>query len=134
MASDDRSRDDLVTAFWLHHRLGLGDRAERLASAEHFWAWEAVEALVGEGGLDAVAIVVELAEAVANDEAALCYVGAGPIEGLLATGSPSPVVVAALDRAAEEYESVRIAIRCVWWSDDADRDLVERFSRFGQPL
>ena len=76
-------RGDVIAAYWRHHALASGDRAERLASEEHFWAWEAVdEAMEGD---DALGLLDALLEAPGADP---CYLGAGPIEVLLC-GNPA---------------------------------------------
>ncbi|MGZ4532054.1 MAG: hypothetical protein ACXVXP_06855 [Mycobacteriaceae bacterium] len=72
------ARSDLVPAYWRHHELASGDRKERLASEEHFWAWEAVEEAME--GDDPLVLLDSLLEAPGADP---CYLGAGPIEDLL---------------------------------------------------
>ncbi len=134
MATGTAGRDSLIAEFWLHYRLATGDRAERLTADEHFWAWEAVDDLMAEGGTEAVALIVDLAEVVAGDDPALCYLGSGPVEALLGSNSTSREAIEALERAAVDLPSVRTAVRCVWWGDGADKDLVERFNRFGPTL
>lgn len=85
-------REDLVLAYWRHHALACGDRAERLASEEHFWAWESVEeAMEGE---DPLGLLDALLEAPGTDP---CYLGAGPVEDLL-TATPGRSAEALPDR------------------------------------
>lgn len=126
----------VVAAYWMHHRLAKStERAERLSASEWWWAVEAVDEVLQLGGKSAVQMVVALADAVADDEEALAYVGAGPIEDLLNHhGPPSSETVEAMDTAARQHPSVAFAVRCVWWSDDNDPALVARFQRFGPPL
>lgn len=132
----DDTNDEIVGAYWRQYRLSAdGKRSDRLAAADCFWAWEAVEETVSRGGVDAVALIERLANAVDGDEAALAYLGAGSIEDLLRhNGPPSTTVADALDAAARRNPNVRVAVRCVWWSDEDDAALAERFKRFGPPL
>ena len=67
-----------MTAYWQNDELSQGDRQQRLAAADYFWAHDAVqEALAGEkdvlAGLDAL---------LTAPNADSCYVGAGPLEDL----------------------------------------------------
>lgn len=123
----------VVSGYWTHHRLASSaERADRLSARDWWWAVEAVDDVLRLGGTRAAEMVVALAEAVADDEDALAYVGAGPIEDLLNhDGPPSPETVEAMDTAARQHPSVAFAVRCVWWSDDNDPALVARFRRFG---
>ncbi len=113
--------------------MSIGGRSERLASEELSWAWESVEALISERSVDSVALLCALADAVEDDDAALAYLGAGPVETLLTSGPLGSGVIAALDDAVVRSSRLQIALRCVWWSGDDDPQLVQRFSRFGPP-
>lgn len=67
-----------MAAYWQHHLLASGERAERLASEKYFWAWEAVsEAMEGEDPLGLLDALLE------SPDADPCYLGAGPVEDLL---------------------------------------------------
>jgi hypothetical protein len=134
MAERLRSDEELVAGYWQHYRLSTGDRGERLAQDELIGAWQSVDDLISERDVDAVALLVALADAVEGDEPALAYLGAGPVETLLRSGPLHGGVIAALDAAATDSSSLQIALRCVWWSDDDDPGLRQRFSRFGPPL
>lgn len=126
--------EEVVAGYWQHYRLSTGDRGERLAQDELIGAWQAVDEVIAERDVDAVALLVALADAVAEDEPALAYLGAGPVETLLRSGPLDGDVIAALDTAATESSSLQIALRCVWWSDDDDPELRQRLSRFGPSL
>ena len=117
----------------MHYRLAYGSsRPDRKAADDHWWAVDAVDDLVRAGGRAAVTTIVALADAVADDEPALAYLGAGAVEDLLRhRGPPSEDTVEAMDAAARQNRSVRFAVRCVWWGDDDDPALVARFRRFG---
>jgi len=95
----------VVEAYWTHHHLASStERADRLSASDWWWAVEAVNHALEPGGTAAVEMVIALAEAVAHDEAALAYFGAGPIEDLLNhDGPPSAETVEALDAAARQY-------------------------------
>jgi hypothetical protein len=74
--------DDLVDAFWTHHRLVTSsDRAERMRADDWFWAWERVQEVVHETGAGALPLLVLLCDAAPDNGVGL--VGAGPIEALL---------------------------------------------------
>lgn len=123
----------MVEGYWTYHRLASSpDRADRLAADEWWWAYEAVANAVASGGSEAVELIVALADGAGEDEDALASLGAGPIEDLLRhEGPPSPETADALDAAARQNAAVRYAVRCVWWSDDDDPEMVARFTRFG---
>lgn len=96
-----------MASYWRHHALSSGARAERLASEEHSWAWDAVEdAMDGDdplGLLDAL---------LAQPEADPCYLGAGPIEDLLnANPARWDELLAERCRTSERW---RAAMACVW--------------------
>lgn len=101
---------ELVAAYWRHHALASGDRAERLASEAHFWAWEAVEEAME--GNDPLGLLDALLEA---PEADPCYLGAGPVEDLLAA-NPGPWDEALADRCRTSPRW-REAMACVWVED-----------------
>jgi hypothetical protein len=124
---------DLVDVYWRQHRLSSGDRADRLAADEHFWAWEAVHDAVDELHPDVVELITALADAAATD-LERAYLGAGPVENLLRHPQVSDRILDQLDGAARRHPGVQIAVRCVWFGDETRPDIVERFRRFGPPL
>jgi len=77
------SREELVRAFVELHRLNKGDRADRLASDAHFWAWERVSEITAAGGDEAVEVIDDLLHAGGVDDDYIAMVGAGPIQDLL---------------------------------------------------
>ena len=67
-----------VTAYWQNDELSQGDRQQRLAAADYFWAHDAVqEALAGEEDVPAALDALLMAP-----NADPCCVGAGPWEDL----------------------------------------------------
>jgi hypothetical protein len=70
--------DELVAAYWRHHALTNGDRAQRLEAATYFWAWEAVSDAMD--GPEPLALLDALLGAPDADP---CLIGAGPLEDLL---------------------------------------------------
>jgi hypothetical protein len=80
-----------------------------------------------------VCLLTALADAAAGDLERLAYLGAGPFEDLLRYGQrpPSDTILDELDQAAQDNENVRLAVRAMWWSDNDDRHIVDRFTRFG---
>jgi hypothetical protein len=118
----------LVAAYWRHYELARGDRDERLASEDHFWAWEEVRAAVSKGDpIEAMELVVALVDA-APDLERLCYVGAGPLEDLI--GTHPDETVDAIDAQARRDERFRDALNAVHFSDRVPPGVVERLNRF----
>ncbi len=70
--------------------------------------------------------------AAAPDDGALASLGAGPVEGLLATHAARFGEV--VDAAARTDDRFRTALRCAWYDDKVDAELATRLRRFGQPL
>ena len=105
--------------------LAAGERKERLAAKDLFWAVEAVnEAMEGD---DPLVVLDALAEA---PDADLCYLGAGPVEDLL---TANPVAWAAtLAGRCRTSERWRKVLACVWL-DDADREQVEPLAPYLKP-
>jgi hypothetical protein len=120
--ADVEELPDVVAAFWRHHALASGDRRERLAAADQFWAWEAVsEAMQGD---DALPLLDAL---LAFPEADPCALGAGPVEDLLAGN------VARWDEPLAERcrrsERWRAVLACVWL-DDAEQKRAKHLAAF----
>jgi hypothetical protein len=103
-------RGDVVVAYWRHHALASGARAERLACEEHFWAWEAVEEAMD--GEDPLGLLDALLEAPGADP---CYLGAGPVEDLL-TANPGRWDKTLADRCRTS-ERWREVMACVFVED-----------------
>ena len=98
--------DELVVAYWRHHHLSQGNRAERLAAREYSWAWEAVQAAVDQDPH----VLTILDALLAAPDADTCYLGAGPVEDLLvADGDRWDADVAERCRRSERW---RAAVAC----------------------
>ncbi|HEX7168463.1 MAG TPA: hypothetical protein VF230_15895 [Acidimicrobiales bacterium] len=128
-----------VSGYWTHWRLSTSNDpdAKKEAQRDWWWAWEAVDGGAIDANADGVAdLLVALADAVPGDEAALAYLGAGPVETLLRNrgGELSPKLLDRLEGAARRNPNFRIAVRCVWWGDDDDPAVVARFQKFAPPL
>jgi hypothetical protein len=122
----------LVDAFWVHHRLSSsGARDERLDADTYFWAWEQVHETMRQGDLEAVELLVALADAVSPDDVALAYLGAGPLEDLLCSGgqAPSDSLLDSVETAARQHAGFRAALQGVWWgeNDEITRSRLARF-------
>jgi hypothetical protein len=76
-----------------------------------FWAWQEVTNKVLYSPEEAWPIVLELIRA-APDDAAICYVAAGPLEDLLCEHGES--FLARLAAVAENDRRTREALRAVW--------------------
>jgi hypothetical protein len=70
----------LSAAYWRHHQLSQGNREERLASEEYFWAWDAVQTATWESPEESLAMIDAILH---HADADPVLVGAGPIEDLL---------------------------------------------------
>jgi hypothetical protein len=121
-----------------------GETVDPQARAEAdrlFFAWEAVEdalslAFEANDADQLVRLLVALADAVPGDEAALAYLGAGPVEDALhgCRSDEHQALADAIDSAASRNSNLQLAVRCVYWSDDSNPAVVARFARFGPPL
>ena len=116
---------DLVSAYWRHHALASGDRAEQLASEIHSWAWDAVdEAMEGD---DPLGLLDALLEAPGADPG---YLGAGPVGDLLAAHGPR----------WQEPVALRCRTLSIWrdaldsvWLDEREEKLVPLLAEFLPP-
>ena len=109
---------DLASVFWANQRLSAGERAERLAAQDLFWAWDQVsEAMTGPlpHALDV------LDQLLAHPDADPVAVGAGPLEDLLLrTDAPIGEAVATRCHALEVWRRAAAAV----WLDEAERSRV----------
>jgi hypothetical protein len=116
--------DEFAQTYWEYRRLAEGDRAQRLASRKLFWAYEQLQDQIGSQPLGAVDTLVRLADS-APDDQSLAYLGAGPIEDLLA--SADAWLVSSFEGAARRHPRLRQALTYATLSGDAARSL----RRFG---
>ena len=126
--------DALVAGYWTYYRLSESEiRDERIQADQWYWAWDAVCDATRTSADGVVELLTALADAVAGDLHRLAYLGAGPIEDLLRYGvqPPEETIVHELDRAAQNNENVRLAMRAMWWGESDDPRIVARFTRFG---
>jgi hypothetical protein len=84
--------DALSAAYWRHHQLSQGNRQERLASEEFFWAWDAVSTATWESPEESLEMIDAILH---HPDADPVLVGAGPVEDLL---SDAPHVVEEIAR------------------------------------
>ena len=78
----DPMNAELVTAYWEFKRLsGSNSRADRLAAADHSWAYNVVNDLVCDDVAAAVDLLEQLLASPVADKRALAF---GPVEDLLA--------------------------------------------------
>lgn len=140
--------DRVIDAYWENYRR---EREDHLDADELQWAWEVVQSLaVGEEPLpilavehetaaeqfserysgDPVAMLLALADG-APDVAGLAYLGAGPLEDLLARGDPD---IDRVDEAARRDAKFCIALRCAWFDDQIAAADAARLRRFGPPV
>lgn len=121
--------EQLAAAYWNHYALSheANDRRGRAKATASFDAWEEVERIVEAGGLRSVELVVALADGAPGQEA-LAYLGAGPLETLLARHWQQ--VLDPLEVAIRRTPSLRRALENVWWADPP-AEVVDRLSKFG---
>jgi hypothetical protein len=104
--------NELVPTYWRHYELSNSDnRADRLAAAELFWAWEEVDQAAKDGGPGIVDLLVALADT-APDDAARAYLGAGPVEDLIRLHGER--LRSEIETAARENQHRGTARRSVW--------------------
>lgn len=126
----NRDVDELVSAYWQQYQLSTSDsREDRLRSDQYFWAWQEVDARMDDlAPADAVALLVTLADAAPSD-AALGYLGAGPVEDLFAYRAAE--VVDEVDEAARTHARFRVALTAAWY-EKVPPEIVQRLRRFGE--
>lgn len=107
----------MIGTWWRHAALAHSEvRADRLASDDLWWAWEAVDEVVDVGGVAAVDLVAALVEGAPgeNEDQEMAYLGAGPLENLLVEHGGDPEVFAAVMERSRRSASFRLALECVW--------------------
>jgi len=123
---------ELAAAYWEHHRRATSTvRADRLSQDDVLWAWEEIHERVLDHPEAVVDLLVIIADA-APDDAALAYLGAGPVEELLHP-SVSSAVVDRVEHAAVHSETFRKALRCAWFDGRVSPAIADRLRRFGDP-
>ncbi len=121
---------NLPEAYWHRYQMAFrGDRQQRLAADEFDWADDEVRHALSEPQT-AVDLLVRLAEA-APDDAALAYLGAGPVEELLSTLAAA--VVDSVEQAARQSVPFRYALRCAWFDSAVPLAVRDRLRKFGPP-
>jgi hypothetical protein len=130
-ANENYRMTDLVAAYWRQYELSTSEnREDRQVAEQFFWAWEEVEARMDDlSGTEAVELLVLLAEAAPTD-AALGYLGAGPVENLLVSRTAN--VVDEVDAAARRNEKFRTALAAAWYDDHLPVEIAARLRRFGE--
>jgi hypothetical protein len=104
----------MVDAYWRYHQLSQGTRQERLASEAYFWAWDALSTAVMESPLEAIDMIDAVLR---HPDADHVYVGAGPIEDLLADGRQSPDLVEEIGLRCREDPLWREAVSHAYVAD-----------------
>jgi len=124
------SDSEVVSTYWTQHRLSSSETsADRLQADGHFWAWMHVDRLVTEDPDAALQLTLLLADA-APDDAALAYLGAGPIEDLLVHHA-TPTMVDRICGWAGRNERFCVAVRSAWLTR-VDEGTAERISKLGR--
>lgn len=106
---------ELAEAYWEHYRRSTsGDRSVQRTAEETRWAWEEIEERVHSMPRDAIQLLTVVADT-APDDAALAYLGAGPIEDLIRQCASDVVVIDRVEGAAARNDNFRkgLAMRLV---------------------
>ena len=123
--------DATIAAYWAYWRYSSSSAAAaRDESDDLFWAWEAVEEVIADADPGSVGLIIALADAAPND-LALAYLGTGSVENLLTEHAAQ--FADEIDEAARTHPGFRKALRCAWYDNHIDPELVARFRRFGPP-
>jgi hypothetical protein len=123
---------ELADGYWEHYRRATSTvRAVRLSAGDTRWARDEIEDGVRSQPEEMIAVLVAIADA-APDDAALSYLGAGPVEELIVHHG-SVAVIDRIEGAARRHEKFRKAVRCAWFDDDVPRTVSARLRRFGEP-
>ena len=127
-----RGYRDLVKRYWEFWAVSRGDREQRLAAQELVDVLEEVDEIVAPGDDAAIELIAELAEAAHPDDAALAYLGAGPVENLIRGADDETM---ARPESAIDRWGMRDALASVWITDSTPesrrRELELWFQRLG---
>lgn len=122
--------DDLVVMYWRYFALSTSDRRkDRLLAVQggDDRASEWVDEAASSGRNEAVDLIERLARA-APDDAAVAYLGAGPLENLL--NNHGVRLLDELEQAARRSKPFRAALATVWYSG-ASPTVLDRLHKFG---
>lgn len=126
----DSGRRALVGACWRYHQMSGGDRAQRLAADEHWWAVGAVHDAVRARPVGEV--VEMLDQLLGAPEADAVSIGAGPLETLLHERPEAADAVARLCQSSPPTSRWRAAIAAVWLTGHR-HDRLPALARFLPP-
>ena len=121
MSSADHA--DLAQEYWKHHqRATSADRSDRLRAEAGSWANDAVDDAVMKRADGVVRLLVALADSAAEDNEALMYLGAGPIESLLCHHDRDlpQAMIDELEAAARQHPPFRTALQGVGYGPHSD--------------
>ena len=128
MSWDPGRAEDVVRSYRLQHQLGGGSAADRrLADAEHWWAWQAVDDAVEDGDLPLEVLDAMLHDPQADDDHR-AYVAAGPVEDLL-SDFPDEYADAIAERCRRDPVWAS-AVRHVWLAPEEWRELPAALRRY----
>jgi hypothetical protein len=124
--SEDIRRQGLIDGYWKHYSLSTGSRQERLDADKWAWAWDEVEGAVMEPSANAFEILMALVESAADD-AALAYIGAGPLEDLINLHGVQ--FAGQIEESARRVPKHRTALARVQVSSNVSVSVRERLAR-----
>jgi hypothetical protein len=127
----------VARTFWDGYRLRHQTNPRSAFAADRrFWAWEAVNAVTYGGhpeyefSAEPLPLLLALADAAPADDAALDYLGAGPIEDYLCHSENQPDIDAVV-AAARKHRKFRTALGAAWYRSTLTDEDTSRLQAFG---
>lgn len=122
--------EDIAVGYWAEFVARRGTRAERRAAeTSRATATPAVDDRVFTGADDVVDLLCLIADRAPDPtDEALAYLGAGPIEDLIARHAAR--FIDEIDGAARTSERFRRALQSTWFSESIDPSIARRLDRF----
>lgn len=125
---------EIVEAYWKEYELRRSaNRPDRLRADDFFWAWEAVYEAGRDNPGKSLPLLVALADA-APDDAALAYLGAGPVEDLV--NDHGERLIDAIESAAHEHLAFARTLSGINYRADtlSKKEVERRVRRLANPV
>lgn len=120
--------DQIVKGYWAHYEATRSlDRTHRAETEPNFWAWEAVDDEVRAPSDRVFELLLTLAHEAKDDEA-LGYLGAGPVEDLVAWHGTR--YLDEIEKWARRDPAFRKALSNIWITTDLPAPVRERLAPF----
>ncbi|MDQ6614806.1 MAG: hypothetical protein M3083_08680 [Actinomycetota bacterium] len=117
----------VVVAYWEEYE--YRHRGDDVRADASFWAWEVVDGAARHGSDSVLGLLVALADA-ARDDAALAYLGAGPVEDLV--NGHGERLGHAIEAAADEHPAFAKTLCSINYCAETEgqREVEHRLQRF----